>query len=126
MARIVRFISDKVVFTAERIGHTHYPYNHLPISKYKYRNHGLFVGFAPRVEPQIAVSVIAEHGCHGSTAAAPVARAVITTYMKKYFPELRKKYIAEERKEFLREKKRIEREKQKQKQKQKKAMSIAV
>lgn len=112
-SQVIRLVGEKLFSKCEE-------------HEYRHRNHGLFVGFAPRVEPRIAVSVIVEHGCHGSTAAAPVARAVITTYMKKYFPELRKKYIAEERKEFLREKKRIEREKQKQKQKQKKAMSIAV
>ncbi|MFA5584782.1 MAG: hypothetical protein WDA09_11260, partial [Bacteriovoracaceae bacterium] len=28
------------------------------------------------------------HGCHGSSAATPVAEAVITEYMKKYWPDL--------------------------------------
>jgi penicillin-binding protein 2 len=56
--------------------------------KFHDRHHGLFVGFAPAKDPVIAVAVIAEHTCHGGTGAAPVARAVIKTYLEKYFPEL--------------------------------------
>ncbi len=48
----------------------------------KDRHHGWFVAFAPKENPEIAVAVIAEHSCHG-TAAAPVAREVIETYLKK-------------------------------------------
>lgn len=44
------------------------------------RDQALFVGFAPVENPQIAVGVIVENGAHGSTAAAPVARAVIDSY----------------------------------------------
>ena len=64
---------------------------------YKYRHHGIFVSYAPADDPKIAVSVVVEHGCHGSTAAAPVARDIITTYMKKYHPETRKKILLEEK-----------------------------
>ena len=39
-------------------------------------------------DPLIAVAVIAEHACHGGSSAAPVARAVIKTYLEKYYPEL--------------------------------------
>ncbi len=55
---------------------------------YESRHHGLFVGFAPYDNPKIAAAVIVEHGCHGSSAATPVAEAVITQYMKKYQPEI--------------------------------------
>jgi penicillin-binding protein 2 len=55
---------------------------------YESRHHGLFVGFAPYDNPKIAAAVIVEHGCHGSSAAAPVAEAVITQYMKKYHPDM--------------------------------------
>ena len=55
---------------------------------YESRHHGLFVGFAPAHNPKIAAAVIIEHGCHGSSAAAPVAEAVITQYMKKYHPDM--------------------------------------
>lgn len=55
---------------------------------YESRHHGLFVGFAPYDNPKVAVAVIVEHGCSGSGAAAPIAEAVVTTYMKKYQPEM--------------------------------------
>ncbi len=55
---------------------------------YKDRHHGIFVGYAPYDNPKIAVAAVVEHGCHGSSAAAPVVRDVITTYMKKYMPEV--------------------------------------
>ena len=43
--------------------------------------HAWFVAYAPSKEPQIAVVVIVEHGEHGSSAAAPLARELITTYL---------------------------------------------
>ena len=47
---------------------------------YQYRDHALFVSFAPVEKPQIAVAVVVEHGGHGSSAAAPVAKAVYEAY----------------------------------------------
>ena len=47
---------------------------------YQYRDHALFVSFAPAVKPQIAVAVVIEHGGHGSSAAAPVAKAIYEAY----------------------------------------------
>jgi penicillin-binding protein 2 len=44
-------------------------------------DHGLFVGFAPFEDPQIAVAVIVEHGEHGSTAAAPIAFKLIRRHL---------------------------------------------
>ncbi len=64
---------------------------------FKSRHHGIFAAFAPYDDPKIAVGVIVEHGCHGSSAAAPVARNIITTYMKKYYPKLYKKYAEEDK-----------------------------
>jgi penicillin-binding protein 2 len=40
---------------------------------WKYRDHALFVGFAPVDNPRYAASVVVEHGLHGSSAAAPIA-----------------------------------------------------
>ena len=40
------------------------------------RDHALFVNYAPFDDPQIAVSVVVEHGGGGSAAAAPIARDV--------------------------------------------------
>lgn len=39
---------------------------------WKYRNHALFVGFAPYDAPKYAVVVLAEHGGSGSAVAAPI------------------------------------------------------
>ncbi|HMO76709.1 MAG TPA: penicillin-binding protein 2 [Sphingopyxis sp.] len=45
---------------------------------WKYRDHGLFVCFAPVENPRYAASVVIEHGMGGSRAAAPVAKDFFT------------------------------------------------
>jgi penicillin-binding protein 2 len=45
---------------------------------WKYRDHGLFVCFAPTANPRYACSVVIEHGMGGARAAAPVAKDVLT------------------------------------------------
>lgn len=45
------------------------------------RDHALFIAFAPAENPQIAVGIIAEHGGHGSSVAAPVARQIMDQYL---------------------------------------------
>ena len=47
---------------------------------YKYRDHAWFTCYAPAEKPQIAVTVLIEHGRHGGSAAAPVARKVLMKY----------------------------------------------
>ena len=47
------------------------------------RPHAWFVAYAPSEDPVIAVAVLIEHGEHGSGAAAPVARELIKTYLRK-------------------------------------------
>jgi penicillin-binding protein 2 len=47
---------------------------------YRLRDHALFVAYAPADDPQIAVAVVVEHGSHGGSAAAPVARAIFQSY----------------------------------------------
>jgi len=47
---------------------------------YKYRDHAWFTCFAPAENPEIAVTVLVEHGLHGGSGAAPVARAVLEKY----------------------------------------------
>ncbi len=47
---------------------------------WRYRDHALFVGYAPAEDPTIAVAVVVEHGGHGGSDAAPVARAVMAAY----------------------------------------------
>ena len=51
---------------------------------YEFRDHAWFVAFAPSENPQIAVSVIIEHGGHGGSASAPVAREIIKKYFQLY------------------------------------------
>ena len=50
----------------------------------RHRDHALFVGFAPLVEPKIAVAVIVENGGGGSTTAAPIARALFDAWLLEY------------------------------------------
>jgi penicillin-binding protein 2 len=45
---------------------------------WKYRDHGLFVFFAPSDRPRYAGAVVIEHGLGGARAAAPVAKDVLT------------------------------------------------
>jgi penicillin-binding protein 2 len=54
---------------------------------YKYRDHAWFTCFAPADKPLIAVTVLVEHGLHGGSAAAPIAKLI----MKKYFQSKTKK-----------------------------------
>ena len=48
----------------------------------QFKDHAWFVAYAPSEAPEIAVAVIVEHGEHGSSAAAPIARDMIRTYLK--------------------------------------------
>jgi penicillin-binding protein 2 len=50
-------------------------------TKEKNRDHAWFVAYAPANDPQIVVSVLVEHGGHGSSAAAPLAQKVISSYL---------------------------------------------
>ena len=47
---------------------------------YKYRDHAWFTCFAPAEKPEIAVTVLVEHGVHGGSGAAPIAKAVLEKY----------------------------------------------
>lgn len=84
--------------------------------EYEYRHHGVFVGFAPYDSPKIAVAAIAEHGCGGSSAAAPIVEKVVNKYMKKYLPEKQKEYEKIEREQLIKylQKRNAEKEKQNQ------------
>lgn len=72
-AQVINLTKDRVYSKCENM-------------RYRERHHALFAGYAPADDPQIAVAVIAEHGCHGGTAAAPVAKAVIDAYLRKLDP----------------------------------------
>ncbi|WP_316797950.1 penicillin-binding protein 2 [Pedobacter frigidisoli] len=46
------------------------------------KNHSVFIGFAPRDNPKIAIAVIVENAGYGSTYAAPIASYMIEKYIK--------------------------------------------
>lgn len=74
--------SQVVGSTADKI------YQKCELMPYERRHHGLFISYLPADNPKLAVAVLVEHGCHGSSAAAPVAAKIGELYMKKYQPEL--------------------------------------
>lgn len=55
-------------------------YNEAEVAE-RMRDHALFVGFAPIEAPRIAVAVIVENGGHGGATAAPIARAVMDSWL---------------------------------------------
>lgn len=63
----------------------------------QFTDNAWFVGYAPRRNPEIVVAVLVEHGLHGSTAAAPVARDIIKAYYDKKSAREKKQYTVEYR-----------------------------
>ena len=51
------------------------------------RDHAWFVGYAPAERPTIAFAIVVEHGGHGGSAAAPVARAVLEVFFSRELRE---------------------------------------
>ena len=47
----------------------------------RFKDHSLFVGFAPLDDPKIAIAIVIEHGGSGSRTAAPIARQLIDYYL---------------------------------------------
>lgn len=54
---------------------------------YNFRDHAWFTCFAPLEDPEIAVTVLVEHGLHGGSDAGPVARAVLAKYFEDRLPK---------------------------------------
>jgi penicillin-binding protein 2 len=73
--QVIRLSADKIYQKCEAM-------------KFRERHNAMFAGFAPAKNPVIAVAVIGEHACHGSSGAAPVAKEVIKTYLEKYYPDI--------------------------------------
>jgi penicillin-binding protein 2 len=48
----------------------------------KYKDHAWFIAFSSEKKPQIAVAVFVEHGGHGGTGAAPIAKKIIEAFYK--------------------------------------------
>lgn len=55
-------------------------YNKEDIAK-KLQDHALFIGFAPVINPRIAIALIVENGGSGGSVAAPIARKVMDQYL---------------------------------------------
>ncbi len=52
----------------------------------RYRDHAWFVAYASQEKPFIAVAVLIQHGGHGASAAAPVARTIIESALQQTQP----------------------------------------
>ena len=53
----------------------------------RYRDHSLFIAFAPADDPKIAVALIVENGGWGATAAAPIARKALDFWLLGKLPD---------------------------------------
>jgi penicillin-binding protein 2 len=51
------------------------------------RDHAWFIGYAPAENPEIAFAIVIEHGGHGGTTAAPVARKVLEVFFEDRLPQ---------------------------------------
>jgi len=49
----------------------------------RFKDHALFVCFAPYKNPEIAIAVIVENAGHGGSVAAPIARKIIDAYFER-------------------------------------------
>ena len=47
----------------------------------RYRDHALFIAYAPASDPTIAIGMIVENGGHGGSTAAPIARQVLDYHL---------------------------------------------
>lgn len=58
------------------------------------KDHSIFMGFAPRNNPQVAIAVFVENAGFGATYAVPIARLMLQKYLKGDIPE-HEKYLEE-------------------------------
>jgi penicillin-binding protein 2 len=63
----------------------------------RFETNAWFVGFAPRRNPTIVVSVLVEQGGHGASVAAPIARDIIKAYYDKKGLRQQEQYTAQKR-----------------------------
>jgi penicillin-binding protein 2 len=49
----------------------------------EFKDHAWFVAVAPVEDPQVALAIVVEHGGHGGSAAAPIAKEMIVAYLEK-------------------------------------------
>ena len=68
----------------------------------QFKDNSWFVGYAPRRNPEIVVSVLVEFGGHGSEAAGPVVRDVVKAYYDKKAKKIEGQLTAEDARPDLR------------------------
>ena len=68
--------------TAQIVADTRLKNDHVDKIERRYRDHAVFIAYAPAETPRIAVAVIVEHGGHGGVTAAPIARKVMDYYLR--------------------------------------------
>jgi len=61
----------------------------------QYRDHALFISFAPVENPAIAIAVFVEHGVGGSGVAGPIAKKVLDAYLLDEFGEVKQEFLPE-------------------------------
>lgn len=61
----------------------------------RFKDNAWFVGYAPRRNPEIVVSVLVEEGEHGGAVAGPIARDIIKTYYDKKAKRTQGEYTVE-------------------------------
>lgn len=59
--------------------------------KERFRDHALFVAYAPADNPKIALALLVENGGHGGSIAAPIAREVFDYFLLGKQPDLEKR-----------------------------------
>jgi len=61
----------------------------------QFRDHALFIAFAPVENPQIALAVFVEHGEGGSSVAGPIAKELLDAYLLDEFGQIKPEFIIE-------------------------------
>jgi penicillin-binding protein 2 len=64
--------------------------------KERFRDHALFIAYAPADNPRIAMAILVENGGHGGSTAGPIAREVLDYYLLGKVPERKQKLVPEE------------------------------
>lgn len=59
----------------------------------QYRDHALFISFAPVENPTIALAVFIEHGVGGSGVAGPIAKTILDAYLLNESGELKAEFL---------------------------------
>jgi penicillin-binding protein 2 len=59
--------------------------------KERFRDHALFVAYAPADKPKIAIALLVENGGHGGGTAAPIAREIFDYFLLGKLPDMEKR-----------------------------------